>query len=298
MTHDNLIDSVPKSLPPTPQVDEMLEKSRKIIERAIMIYQPYAIVAMISGGKDSLCAFHVAKKMGIFITHICHGVTGTGIEDTTMFVRGMAAGENIIYEEARAGKDYEDYVLRKGFFGIGRYAHTFSYHILKSKPFRGVITKIRGTGIGTKKRKILLLNGARAEESAAREGNPITGKIIREDGGNIWVNIIHNWRKIDRDAFLEQEEIEVNPVTKILCRSGECMCGTMQSRAEREEASFYYPQWGKWINDLEVIVRKEFGYGWGEDLPPGWIRPNPVGSYTPMCIDCLDKKEDEGDKDV
>lgn len=70
-----------------------LDSSRDIIDRALAEIEPYAIVAMISGGKDSLCAYLVAKALGVPVTHILHGVTGTGIAETTEFVRDFAGSE-------------------------------------------------------------------------------------------------------------------------------------------------------------------------------------------------------------
>ena len=57
--------------------------------------------------------------------------------------------------------------------------------------------------------------------------------------------------------FLAREAICINPVAIELCRSGECMCGTMQTQAERREASAIYPEWGSWLSELEreVIAR-------------------------------------------
>lgn len=275
------------ALPAIPQLEMMLEKSRKVMERAMSRYKPYAIVAMISGGKDSLCAYFTAKKLGIPVTHILHGVTGTGIEETTTFVRNFASTQNVTYLEAQAGEAYEKYVLGKGFFGAGVQAHTFTYHLLKHSPFRREIGKIRA---GKRNLNILLLNGARMEESSNRSGNYKVAKIIREESGNIWVNIIHDWRKIDRDAFLEDIGAPINPVTTTLCRSGECMCGTMQSKVEREEASFFFPAWGSWLEDLEHRVRqKGWDWGWGEDKPfslPSRSQP----SYQPLCTDCMNEE--------
>jgi tRNA(Ile)-lysidine synthase TilS/MesJ len=65
----------------------MIESSKEIIERAISEINPYAIVSMVSGGKDSLAAYLVAKELAVPVSHIMHGVTGTGIAQTTEFVR-------------------------------------------------------------------------------------------------------------------------------------------------------------------------------------------------------------------
>lgn len=271
----------------------MIESSREILERAIAEIKPYAIVSMISGGKDSLCAYLVARELDIPMTHIMHGVTGTGIRQTTNFVRWFAKTQSLTYLEANAGKAYEEYVRKKGFMGVGVSAHTFAYHILKQQRFQSVVSwYIRQNRKG---RPILLLNGARADESVNR-GKNLQEPISRyRDSTNIWVNVIHYWSRKDRDNYLEEEQAPKNPVTEVLCRSGECLCGTMQSRATREEASFYFPEWGSWLDELEKEAISKFGFGWGEQKSTSSKPLKPT--FQPMCTGCLEEgKSIEGDK--
>lgn len=263
-----------------------IESSRAIIERAIAEIQPFAVVSMISGGKDSLCAYLVAKELATPITHILHGVTGTGIAETTDFVRAFAANESPTYIEANAGTSYTDYVQRKGFFGRGIQAHSYAYHMLKRMHFGSAISRhIRQR---RRNRTVLLVNGARIQESANRASN--LSEPIRADGNNVWVNIIHDWSKEQRDSYLDRVGAPCNPVTQVLCRSGECLCGTSQNQATREEAAFYFPRWGQWLDDLERGVKARFGYGWGEETPR-WVRQEKAGQmrlFQPMCVSCSD----------
>lgn len=263
-----------------------VESSREILQRAIAEYSPYAIVSMISGGKDSLCAYLVAKELQTPITHILHGITGTGIPQTTEFVRAFAEAERPVYLEADAGTSYVDYVQRKGFFGRGVRAHSYTYHLLKGEHFRRTLSRaIRQRVRG---RRILLLNGARTDESANRASN--LSEPIRADGSNIWVNVCHDWTRQERDDYLERVDAPCNPVTQLLCRSGECLCGTQQSQATRQEAAFFFPEWGRWIDELERPVKAKFGWGWGDDIP-SWFQQEAAGQmrlFQPMCLDCND----------
>ncbi|MGH8462584.1 MAG: hypothetical protein ACRER5_00475, partial [Pseudomonas sp.] len=78
----------------------------------------------------------------------------------------------------------------------------------------------------------------------------------------------------------------INPVAVKLCRSGECMCGTMQTKAERLEAAFAYPKWGEWLDALDKEVFAKHGFGWGDQFP----RARHIGQgdlFQPMCAgDC------------
>lgn len=264
-------------------VESMLDRSRAIVRQAIDQFRPTHIVSMVSGGKDSACSDQVARDLGLKIDFVIHGNTGCGIPQTTQFVRETygRAGE---YVEASAGTAYEDYVLRKGFFGKGIAAHGFAYRVLKATPFRKAVS----ANIRKRQRdvRVLLLNGARKDESTNRQKNLAVTRPDPAAPGNLWVNIIHNFSQSDRDNYLIERGTPINPVAKQLCRSGECMCGTMQSTAERIEAALLYPKWGQWLKDLEAAVRNRHNFGWGEAFP----RARSFGQqdlFQPMCTDCL-----------
>ena len=259
----------------------LIDQSKRIIARAIEEFSPTHIVSMVSGGKDSAASHQAALELGLPVDFVMHGNTRCGIPETTEFVRKHYGAS---YVEADAGTAYEDYVLRKGFFGKGIAAHGFAYRILKAGPFRREISKhIRQ---GKRDVRVMLLNGARKDESENRQKHL---KPMRHDPAaknNLWVNIIHGWSEADRDQYLQRRETPINPVAKALCRSGECMCGTMQSKSERVEAAHIYPEWGRWLDGLEKEVRAIHGYGWGEsqaDAPD----PNQFDMFQPMCKDCV-----------
>lgn len=263
-----------------------LGRSEQILLEAIQKYKPTHIVSMVSGGNDSATSHHVleelAQKLKLNIDFIIHCRTGSGIEDTTDFVKRYYGQKDTPLIIADAGTAYQDYVLRKGFFGKGIAAHGFAYRILKATPIRKAISKY----IRKRRRniRVLLINGARKDESENRKKHL---KVFREDPAqknNIWISIIYDWTLDNCKNYLENRQIEINPVSKNLCRSGECMCGTMQSDAERLEASIMYPKWGKWLDDLEKKAVAKFGFGWGENMKR--VDKNQGDLFMPMCTDC------------
>lgn len=261
-----------------------LAKSAAIIKQAIDKYRPTHIVSMVSGGKDSACSHAVAVELGLDIDLIIHGKTRCGIPETSQFVEREYSDVGPDFAIADAGSAYEDYVMRKGFFGKGVGAHGFAYRVLKATPFRKVISRC----IRQRRRnvRVLLLNGARRQESVNRAKHL---SVFREDPaarGNIWTSLIHHWSARDRNEYLASRKVPINEVSQILCRSGECMCGTMQSHEQRQEAAIFYPQWGAWLDALEAEARRLHGFGWGEPFPKDPI----IGQgdlFTPMCSDCI-----------
>ena len=245
--------------------ETLLQSAAAIWRQASADHPPFATVLMFSGGDDSLTALYAAQALGIPIDFLMHVDTGTGIPETTRYVRSLAAALDLPYIEESAGRKFEAYVLRKGFFGRGHRAHAFAYHLLKNQQFTtGLSKRIRQR---KHHRTILLLNGARRQESARRSKTmPEPVRVFRS---NVWVNLIHEWSKVECMDFLHQEKARRNPVTQFLHRSGECMCGTMQSHEERREAAYWFPAWGDWLLSLEAHVKAlGFPWGWGDEIPP------------------------------
>lgn len=271
------------------ELRERLEQSEAIVRRAIEDYQPYAVIAMVSGGTDSMTAFRLAQHLGVHMDAVMHVRTGTGITDTTHFVRHWADGLAMPYLEADAGDTYEQHVLRKGFMGIGQIAHTHAWHLLKATPYRKLVS--REFRQGKRGRNILLINGARSSESQNRMFK-ITEDVQQEsDTPNYWVNIIRHWSANDCLEFLDYVGQKRNPVAALLHRSGECMCGTMQSQEERREASYWFPDWGHWIDQLEQRVCQRFEWKWGEKEYADYVREKRgqilLPTFTPMCSSCV-----------
>jgi 3'-phosphoadenosine 5'-phosphosulfate sulfotransferase (PAPS reductase)/FAD synthetase len=266
------------------KMEDLLLGSKEIFERAELEYKPQGVVMMFSGGDDSLTAYHVAKELGIKIDFVIHGNTRTGIPDTTLFSRKKVEEMGDKYLEADAGNSYLNYVMRKGFFGKGLSAHAFSYHILKQDHFERVVSQ----HIRQRKRNfpILFLNGGRRDESENRKKqflNPI--KVTTRRKNDIWVNLINDWSKPDCKNYLSGNSIERCSVAINLCRSGECMCGTMQSNGDRKEAAFFYKQWGKDLDELEKKVKELHGFGWGENKPKQKDKSQ-LELFQPMCVGC------------
>ena len=260
-----------------------VSSSAVVLRDALAQFSPTHIISMVSGGYDSAASHHVARELGVKIDFVMHGNTRCGIPQTSEFVRAHygALGE---YVEADAGTAYEDYVLRKGFFGKGIGAHGFAYRVLKATPFRKAVS--REIRRGKRDIRVLFLNGARKDESENRQKHLQTFRRDPACPGNIWVNLIHDWSQQDRDDYLRSREVKVNPVATQLCRSGECMCGTMQTQQERWEAAAIYPAWGRKLDELEAEVRRLHGFGWGEPYPKP-IDTRQGSLFQPMCKDCL-----------
>jgi 3'-phosphoadenosine 5'-phosphosulfate sulfotransferase (PAPS reductase)/FAD synthetase len=247
-------------------IDEQLVQSQFIMAASIAEIQPKVTVALVSGGTDSLTAFYVAQALEIPIDYIVHVHTGTGVLQTLDFVEQWAEGTGIPLLLCDAERAYENYVLRKGFFGRGVKAHAMSYHILKADPLRKGMSKLRQ---GRRDYPIMMLTGIRLDESDNRKYNFAAQTVKRDPAApnNIFVNLIEHWTQADCNEFLTQLGVARNPVAKALHRSAECMCGTMQTKEDRQLASIMYPEWGKWLDTLEATVKDLHGWAWDQNIP-------------------------------
>lgn len=268
------------------EIPELLHRSQAILNEALT-YQPRKIVVMFSGGDDSLTAYHVLKELGYGPDYVIHGYTGTGVQQTTDFVKAEVARQRDPFLIADAGGTYQEYVTRKGFIGHGLKAHDFSFHLLKSQPFSRAIASIRQR---RQNYPILLINGARRQESARRAKTAAKAIKRGETKNNIWVNLVNDWTEHDCKAYLADRRIRRNPVSVELCHSCECMCGTMQKTAERQQASFLFPEWGRWLDKLEAEVMKCYPWGWNENPPQRYHRERAgqmtLPGFQPLCTDC------------
>lgn len=265
-------------------MSHLLDSSYSILREAVERFRPTHIVSMVSGGKDSACSHAVAQELGAKVDVIIHGNTRCGIPQTSQFVEKLYGSMGPDFAVADAGTAYEDYVLRKGFFGKGIAAHGFAYRILKATPFRKTISRLIRQG--KRDVRVLLLNGARKDESENRQKHLQTYRQDPANPGNVWVNLIHDWDQESRDRYLTECSTPINPVAKALCRSGECMCGTMQTKEERVEAATLYPEWGAKLDALEAEARRLHGFGWGEPFPKA-RDARQTEMFQPMCKDCL-----------
>lgn len=247
----------------------------QIIEDAIEQFKPSWVFALFSGGHDSLTASYVASLASQFDGCI-HINTGTGIPATRQFVvdtcteRDWSLFEFKSTDNCKADwtldpMDYEQIVLANGFPGPSQ--HTKMYVMLKERCLRMMERQLVG--------KIMLISGARAEESKRRMGK---GCLVKDEGKRIWVNPIWDWLKSECSAVLTADNFKRNQAALRFGRSGECCCGAFAEPGELAALRFADPAHADWLEDLERRVRAAgFPWGWEDPGPPDWWKEKNQG---------------------
>jgi 3'-phosphoadenosine 5'-phosphosulfate sulfotransferase (PAPS reductase)/FAD synthetase len=283
-------------------VDGLLEQGRRSpferLDAAIRKHNPRYVIALFSGGHDSLVATHIASRHARF-SFAGHINTGIGIEKTREFVRQTCKKWGVELREYRAeaytGPDgkpspqiYADLVRERGFPGPPM--HTKMYNRLKERPLRQMIRELDRN----RSERVVLVTGIRATESTRRMAHVKPEQVW--EGTKIWLAPIWDFTTRDVNDYLERESLQRNMVVDLLHMSGECLCGAFAHPGEKEEIRMWFPQAAKMLDELENQVRSlGFPWGWGQRPPRSWVRgkknrriigASRGGEIPMLCLSC------------
>lgn len=291
-------------------------KSLEVISEACETHSCRKVFALFSGGDDSLAALRVAVEHPRFVAAV-HCNTGVGVEATREFVRATCrelrcplieyrAAENV---DARGRPDpqlYERMVMEQGFPGPTKFGHGKMYTRLKD---RGIARLLREHT--DRREPVVLASGCRRSESVRRMGTtkPIQRGQPRRDGRldeprRVWVNHIFDWTKTDTMKFRQECGLARNPVSSLICKSGECLCGGFGNEGELEELLMHdlTRPLGNYLLGLEKkVAAAGFPWRWHERPPKWWLESRRGANFLfemsqypapgPMCQGCEERAE-------
>lgn len=246
-------------------------------------YEPNKVLALFSGGTDSLASTLLASKHPAF-SGVVHLNTGIGIKKTRRFVKETCLERGWeLHERYPPGKQITHLVTQFGMAGWGM--HSYYYRYLKDHALAQLCRKMRGPLKGGA-RPVMLVSGARSQESRRRMANarPVTTDI----NGTAWVNPLLSWSKAETRAYANSEGVQQNEVSQHLHISGECLCGAAAKPGELELIRAFYPAEAEEIDWLCSLARKAGKHDvWGVN-PPFALKQyaNSPSLWMPLCIDC------------
>lgn len=297
--------------------DDAMAESHAIVERAIAEFDPVAVVALFSGGRDSTATLYASRQ---YLTHVGHCNTTIGIEATRQFVRDVTAEnglplleeksdgipwrrkpkdpdeptipwdaiERVIHEAGREWESFtafEQVALCYGF--PGRPAHGYAYTTLKQRALEKIHRNLTAHIPGRTKR-VLYLSGARTAESKRRMLKAV--KEIERKGNSVWVNPILHWSNEETAEYYARGGLPHNEVWDHLHLSGECLCLAFADPGERE----FLEDWYGGEIDIQRILAIEplvvaIGHQstrWGYGKATG-----PTKSAGRLCSSCVGQTE-------
>jgi 3'-phosphoadenosine 5'-phosphosulfate sulfotransferase (PAPS reductase)/FAD synthetase len=258
---------------------------------------------------------------------VLHVNTGTGIPETTQYVRDVAAAWGDTLHELRPKNSYRDLVLgnvlasRGPNAGIravwqgfpGPVGHRVMYRHLKDEPLMTFRRSVVGDEGRTK--KVIYLGGMRWAETERRFRN---AEAIDQDGAIVWVSPLVHWTDAHMREYRARHRCQqdhehaqhrlcfdgalpLNEVTEHIHMSGECLCGAFAKPGELDEIGFFYP---KTAAKLRALEKQAEAAGipackWGQK-PPSEKGTTPAGRLCSSCVvipgqdDLVDQWRDSG----
>lgn len=114
---------------------------------------------------------------------------------------------------------------------------------------------------------VMLVSGIRRSESKRRMGYATP---INKRGSQVWVNPCLNWSADDVYDLRDLHNLPQSPVSAVLHRSGECLCGSMADEGELEETAYWFPKTGAYLQWIaEQVYAAGFTWPWDQG-PPEW----------------------------
>jgi len=263
-------------------IDQHVLRDRRALAASVLLF---------SGGNDSTVLAHLFKDRA---THAGHANTTIGIEKTREFVRNVCEewGMPLLERTSKDEKDsYRALVLDQGFPGPGH--HFKMFQRLKE---RAIDQMQRELIENPYRQRVVYLAGRRRSESQRRQGIP----EAERNRSKVWVSPLVNWTKLDLTTYrtmqaAEGDPVPVNEVSDLIHMSGECLCGSFASPGERAEITYWFPEFGEVIAELEALIanrddipehRKK--WGWGADpavLKASRTKASKVGALCSSCDD-------------
>lgn len=220
------------------------------IDRAIAEHQTVAFYSLFSGGLDSLSSTLIASRHPAF-DGVLHIDTTIGVPETREYVERVCSERGWKLVVRRPPIAYDEIVLDYGFPGPG--GHTLIYNRLKERAMEGFSRDVKLALDVPMRRRILLASGVRRQESARRMRLP--PDPISRVKGRVFVSTIYDATKLDVRRFVAESGVAENPVSALIHKSGECLCGAFAKPGELDELALWFPHVADRIRALEERVR-------------------------------------------
>lgn len=242
-------------------INEQINETYAILDRAVEAYNPSTIIACYSGGYDSMVMSHLALRwakdhgLGLIVIPVDTLISADGWREfVTASAEQIGADRFEIWNNPDLDKWVED-VKTRGFV-YRRHQHHIYFYYLKQRVFRAIQAHYKKHIHD----RIMFLNGIRRAESKERLKSP----EVEERGAGVFVNPVLYWQNHEIDAYRVQHDLPINPFYDLFTNSGDCLCN-WHNHISLQAVVRHAPEAAKIIVPLDTYNRKNFGYGYDEE---------------------------------
>lgn len=242
-------------------LQDQIDETHKILDRAFETYNPSTMIACYSGGYDSMVMSHIALRWAkehrivLLVNAVDTLLSADGWRDyVTMSARAIGADMFDIWDNPGLDLWQKD-VKEKGFVYRKKQHHIYFYY-LKQRVFRMMLAKYKTHRFD----HVMFLNGIRRAESPDRRNAP----EVEKRGSAVFVNPILYWSNDEVLRYRTDHELPTNPFYDLFGNSGDCLCNwhnQIRLKAVEEHA----PNLFQVIKPLDQQNRDNFGYGYDEE---------------------------------
>jgi 3'-phosphoadenosine 5'-phosphosulfate sulfotransferase (PAPS reductase)/FAD synthetase len=247
---------------------------------ALAEHDPRHVYCLFSGGDDSIVTTHLIRQVYPAAT-VAHIDTGTGFPEVRRHVvetcRRYGWPLRIIGHEQHRGKTFEQWTKENGMPGPS--GHSFVYEHLKQR----AIEQLRREAKEGWWDRVLFVTGVYASESTRRA--EIHSTVTHRKGATVMNNPCLHWDDMDFARYRRQMSLPRNPVSEVVGKSGECLCGAYSSKGELDRIRLVSPDVADWIEQVEEEAKGRWGYE--DDGPTKTEKMEEAGQLSmPLCTDC------------
>jgi len=225
------------------------EEAIDFVRRCYRRHRPRLVVAMFSGGKDSLVATHIASRAMPRDSFVVGFIdTGLALRETKEYVSRACREMGWDLRVLKSKYDYEELVKRWG-FPVGNYR--WCMWALKIAALREFKKQVRG--------RILWVSGLRRGESARRMKLARLGRLKRiyMDSLGIFISPLFDWGPEEVERYISLHGLPRNErVWELLKFSGDCFCGCWKRPEEIFVLKEHFPEMFQRLLKIEREVNR------------------------------------------
>jgi len=214
----------------------------EIIEKNNINY----LYCLFSGGRDSLVALHISKRVGEHLRvplEAIHVDTTISTPGNLQYVEAVCREFNVKLSIIRPKHDYFTYVDRWGFPTATR--RWCCYH-LKIEPLKNYF---RHRNVHNR----LLVDGIRKDESPKRGGFPKIG--VHKHFKILCYHPIFEWERVDILNYISANALKENPLYQFFPRATECWCPAFKTVKQFEMLKKNFPEFFQKLVDAESKLK-------------------------------------------